>query len=93
MAGWRIPRASFGSWGTLLLDPTDITIDPGAGGEDSLEASLGTSNVTLTTDTDGTDAGDITINADINWASATTLTLDANNDVLLNGAIDAPQAV
>lgn len=84
-------RASFGSWGTLLLDPTDITIDAGAGGEDALEASLDSSNVTLTTeDAVGSDAGDITINADINWTSATTLTLDADNDVLLNAAIDAP---
>ncbi|MGR3321320.1 MAG: MBG domain-containing protein [Pseudooceanicola sp.] len=82
-------RAPQGKWGTLLLDPTDITIDPGTGGEDSLEASLELGNVVLSTSSADADPGDITINADIDWAAATELYLDADNNILLNGAINA----
>lgn len=90
-SGLADTRAPLGAWGTLLLDPEDIVINPGAGGEDTLEANLGTGNVFLDTfSTSGPDAGDITINADIDWTAGTTLSLDAANDIFLNGAINGP---
>ena len=86
-------RAPLGVWGTLLLDPTDFTIDPGAGGETTLEANLALGDVTLDTSVGtGTDTGIITINADIEWTSGTTLELLAETSggsVVLNGALDA----
>ncbi|MWD29015.1 filamentous hemagglutinin N-terminal domain-containing protein [Aquicoccus sp. SCR17] len=82
-------RAAAGEWGMLLLDPVDIVVDPGAGGEDDLEANLASGNVTLDTFSSvGSAPGDITINADIDWSAATTLNLRADNDILLNGAIN-----
>ncbi|NDW44232.1 filamentous hemagglutinin N-terminal domain-containing protein, partial [Ruegeria sp. PrR005] len=84
-------RAGYGRWGTLLLDPQDITINPGAGGETTLEANLELGNVTLDTfDAVATDPGDIFINADLNWLAATILSLRAENSIFLNGAISAP---
>jgi filamentous hemagglutinin family protein len=90
-SGLADTRAPMGAWGTLLLDPQDIVIDPGAGGEDTLEANLESGNVTLDTfEPSVPDAGDITINANIDWMAETTLTLDADNDIFLNGAINGP---
>ncbi|MCU9840202.1 filamentous hemagglutinin N-terminal domain-containing protein, partial [Ruegeria sp. WL0004] len=84
-------RAGYGRWGTLLLDPLDITINPGAGGETTLETNLGLGNVTLDTfDAFSTDPGDITINANLDWVAATILSLQAENNIVLNGAINAP---
>jgi filamentous hemagglutinin family protein len=89
-AGLTDRRAPHGKWGMLLLDPTDITIDFGAGGEASLEADLANGDVTLDTSSGGCDFGDITINADIDWTAPTTLVLDADRDIILNGSISAP---
>ncbi len=88
-AGLTDTRAPLGAWGMTLLDPIDITIDPGAG-ETSLEASLNSGNFILDTSTGGSDFGDITINADIDWTAATTLTLAADRDININGSISAP---
>ncbi len=82
-------RAPLGKWGILLLDPGDIVIDPGAGGEDTLEADLEMGDVELDTSAlSFSDPGNITINADVDWTAATTLTLTADNDIFLNGAIN-----
>ncbi|WP_370281453.1 MBG domain-containing protein [Pseudooceanicola sp.] len=90
-SGLADTRAPMGAWGTLLLDPQDIVINPGAGGEDTLEANLESGNVSLDTfEPSVPDAGDITINANIDWMAETTLTLDADNDIFLNGAINGP---
>ncbi|WP_245706646.1 filamentous hemagglutinin N-terminal domain-containing protein, partial [Ruegeria marina] len=84
-------RAGYGRWGTLLLDPLDITIDPGAGGETTLEADLERTNVFLDTFNSVVgDTGDIFINATLDWVATTTLFLRADNDIFLNGAINAP---
>ncbi|EAQ03132.1 hypothetical protein OB2597_13348 [Pseudooceanicola batsensis HTCC2597] len=84
-------RAAAGAWGTLLLDPENITINPGAGGEDDLEANLASSNVVLDTSNNGvSDAGNITINADIDWSAATGLSMFADNNIDLNGAMNGP---
>jgi filamentous hemagglutinin family protein len=90
-------RAPLGKWGMLLLDPTDIVVDPGAGGENMLEANLAFGDVILNTSGSGTGSGDITVNADVDWTAATTLTLIADDDgttsgtggnIALNGAIN-----
>ena len=82
-------RALAGAWGTLLLDPIDFIINPGAGGEDTLELDLATNNVTLDTfDNVVSDPGNIEINADIDWSSGTELTLIANNTITLNGDLN-----
>ena len=80
-------RAENGGFGTLLLDPTDITV-PGSIDEATLEAQLSLGNVTLDTDSENSDLGDITINVDIDWTAATTLTLIADNNVIQNGSIN-----
>ncbi|WP_299044470.1 filamentous hemagglutinin N-terminal domain-containing protein [uncultured Tateyamaria sp.] len=96
-SGFADRRALNGAWGTLLLDPSDIIIDPGTGGEDTLEANLGAGDVTLTTVGGTGGNGDITINADVDWATGTTLRLVADDEgissgtggnIVLNGAIN-----
>lgn len=91
-----------GIGGTWLIDPTDITIINGGGGAigtnqvdvANINTSLNTgTNVTITTDLGGTDQGNITQNADapINKTAGgdTNLTLDADNDIILNGGISS----
>lgn len=50
------------------------------------------SNVLITTDNDGqgNQDGNITVDADLSWATTTTLALEADNAITLNGAINAP---
>lgn len=96
-SGFADRRALNGDWGMLLLDPSDIVIDAGTGGEDTLEANLGAGDVTLTTVGGSGGVGDITVNADIDWATGSTLRLVADDEgmtsgiggnILLNGAIN-----
>src|SRR4028119_1034127 len=75
-------RSTFGIAGTLLLDPTDITISTGgnAGGtfaegvfapagatstinNETLQTQLGLGNVTISTESDSPNQGDITVSA------------------------------
>ncbi len=79
-------RAPKGTVGHLLLDPTNITV-PGTIDVATLEANLANGDVTLDTSGTGPDVGNITINADIDWTSGFDLTLLADNNVVLNGAI------
>jgi filamentous hemagglutinin family protein len=98
------PNASAfkGTGGTWLIDPTDITIVNGGGGAigtnqvdvTNINTALNTgTNVTITTDIGGTDQGNITQNANapINKTAGAdaTLTLDADNDIILNGGISS----
>ncbi|WP_217572145.1 MBG domain-containing protein [Mesorhizobium sp. GbtcB19] len=89
-------RARFGDTGELLLDPYNVTIsndvDTGgfsAGSNDSvinvttLQNQLALANVTISTGSGGSQAGDITIAAPIAW-SANTLTLDAYHSIVFN---------
>ena len=58
-----------------------------------LMAALGLANVTVSTGltgSPGSQAGNITVTAALGWASATTLTLQANSAINLNAAITAP---
>lgn len=89
--------AADGAFGTWLIDPADFIV--GAGGNISgatLSAQLVTNNVVISTiplagDTTGGN-GDIIINDAIAWTAsgtATTLTMNAFRDVVINAAISA----
>ncbi|MCA1197288.1 filamentous hemagglutinin N-terminal domain-containing protein [Sphingomonas sp. R647] len=92
------------SFGTLLLDPYNITISNApssgmtgftAGADNSvlnasvLTAALATANVVVQTGSGGAQAGNITVAAPLTWLSSATLTLDAANNISLNSAITA----
>lgn len=104
--GQTVLTAAQGKFGTLLLDPYNIYIESGPttngsftpSGDNSvinatdLQNALATANVTITTGgNSGTQAGNITVGAPITWTQATTLTLDADNNIVIAGAISAPQ--
>nr|WP_247886429.1 MBG domain-containing protein [Azospirillum brasilense] len=91
-------------FGTLLLDPYNLTIsdaaDSGmsgfsASGDDSvlnvntLKSALGWANVLVTTGDGGAQAGDITVAAPLTWNASTTLTLSAYRDITVNAALTA----
>ena len=94
-----------GAFGTLLLDPTNVSIDatgatvvPGNNSPNSsvssisvvsLQDTLNSASVTINTSAAGTDLGDITVNVPITWLSGTTLTLQANNNIIINQDITA----
>ncbi|KAF1720057.1 GLUG motif-containing protein [Pseudoxanthomonas wuyuanensis] len=82
-----------GSW---LIDPTDFTIASGSGaltgsgiGATTLSANLANTSVTLQTMDSGGQAGDIHVDAEVNWSANTTLTLNAHADININAAITA----
>ncbi|WP_116811074.1 YDG domain-containing protein [Steroidobacter cummioxidans] len=90
-------RAHAGSTGTWLVDPIDFTISAGSGaqtssgiGADTLSANLQNTSVTLATDNSaGFEAGDIHVDAAVNWSADTTLTLNAYRNININAAITA----
>ncbi len=99
-----IPDASAfnGTGGTWLIDPTNITLVNGGGGAigtntvdvANINTALNTgTNVTITTDIGGAEAGNITQNVDalINKTAGAdaTLTLLAANNIILNGGISS----
>ncbi len=89
-------------FGTLLLDPYNITISNGAdtGGftanaDDSvinattLVGALATANVTVATGAGGAQGGNISVATPLAWTSKGTLTLDAAGAISLGASIDA----
>ncbi|MDJ0583333.1 filamentous hemagglutinin N-terminal domain-containing protein, partial [Crocosphaera sp.] len=89
-----------GDAGTWLIDPTDITITNGGGGNiggstvdvANINSALNAgTNVTITTDIGGNDEGNITqkAGAAIIWSSGSSLTLNANNNITLNDEINS----
>jgi len=80
--------------GQWLIDPVNITID--ASKASAIQTALGSGNVTVTTangaanpfgaNGTGADAGNIDVNASINWA-ANTLTLRADNAITVNAEL------
>ena len=85
-----------GKVGTLLLDPTDLTIDSNAAGV--IGGVLANANVVLLTNADGTTSGpgatspgngDIVVNSAINWSSGNSLTLSAYNSIIMNAGLSA----
>ena len=84
-----------GKAGTWLIDPTNFTISAGSGaqttsgiGADTLQTNLAGGNIAIATDAtaNGSDLGDIIINAPLSW-SANTLTLSAHRHVLVNNVV------
>ena len=101
-AGSADLRATLGRFGTLLLDPYNVAISSGADtnqsgftatGNDSvinvttLQNQLALSNVTISTGSGGSQAGDITVAAPIVWGSGSTLTLNAYRSIAVNANI------
>jgi filamentous hemagglutinin family protein len=87
-------EAASGATGMWLLDPDSFTI--AASGGDitgaALSTELATTNVTLTTtkpsSSTGTD-GNMNVNDAVSWSAATSLELDATNNVNVNKSITA----
>ncbi len=86
------PQGKTGLW---LLDPTDFTI-AASGGDMTAAALVNTllaSNVTISSNNGLVGSnGDINVNAPVHWAGATTLTLNAVHDVLVNAPMTADTA-
>lgn len=93
-----------GGFGTLLLDPYNITISNGtassssgtaATGDDSVisvstvTSALSSANLVITTNSGGAQDGNITVADPISWSADTTLTLAADNDITINADISA----
>ena len=100
--GFTDLSAANGQFGTLLLDPYNVIISNDAnntGGSfdantnDSiinaatLQTALGAANVTITTGTSGSQAGNITVAAPLTWSAATTLGLNAAGAIAINAPI------
>ena len=88
-----------GKAGTLLLDPYNLTISSSASSNQSgytatgnnavvnvtsLQTSLATASVTVSTGSSGAQTGNITVNSPITWSAATTLTLNAAGGITVN---------
>ena len=94
-SGTTDTRAPNGKVGTLLLDPFDVSIIPNPSrgipnvfNDKDLSKALESSNVIVTTGgagSPGSQVGDITVEhgAHVAWSAATTLTLSAYHDVIL----------
>ena len=91
-----------GAFGTLLLDPYNVIIANVAGttggsfdanindsiiNTATLQTALAGANVTITTGTSGSQAGNITVASPLTWAAATTLALNAAGAITINAPI------
>jgi len=88
-------KASNGTTGTWLIDPTDFTV-AASGGDMSgatLSSNLGSTNVLIqsVSGSSGTN-GDVNINDTVIWNADTVLTLDAANNINVNADITATGA-
>ncbi len=72
-----------GAAGELLLDPTNVNVDAALAASTVASLDLGT-NVTITTSAPGPDVGNITVNSAINWTGTGSLTLNADNNIVVN---------
>ncbi|OYT91717.1 MAG: hypothetical protein CFE43_11980 [Burkholderiales bacterium PBB3] len=85
-------RSPSGRNGTWLIDPNNYTI-AAAGGDitgTALSANLDTSNVTISTLTQGVPgSGDILVNEALNWSGTNMLTLSAERNIAINADITA----
>ena len=94
--GFTDLKAPFGRFGTLLLDPYDVYIEPGSGGSlgaptsnnsvlgaATLITALASASVTVQTQgvsPPGGQAGDIIVGAPLAWSSPSVLTLQADRE-------------
>nr|WP_315526064.1 YDG domain-containing protein [uncultured Achromobacter sp.] len=92
-------KAVSGQHGSWLIDPTDFTVSAGTTGQtdsgigaDTLSANLDNGNVELRTVENGSQAGNINVNAGVKWSASTKLTLSAHGDVNINAPITATGA-
>ena len=85
-----------GATGTLLLDPTDITISTSAGTASGgvsvvnvgvLTSALGSNNVVLDSASGEASLGNITVATGVSYASGNSLTLKAQGGISVNAAI------
>ncbi len=72
--------------GEWLIDPVDVTID--ASLASAIQSQLASGDMTVETVGAGTDDGDITVNSDITWSSTNRLTLNADDQVIMNAKIE-----
>jgi filamentous hemagglutinin family protein len=89
--------APAGAAGTLLLDPTDITIGTDNNPPSNISAAtlvnqLMLGNVTVSTASDGGGTGNITVNNPINWENGFSLTLIADNNITINSGANITYA-
>ncbi|WAC27521.1 beta strand repeat-containing protein [Ancylobacter sp. SL191] len=95
-------RSERGAFGTLLLDPYNLTISSASSSGMSgfnaaannsilnvttLTNALATANVVVTTGSDGSQAGNITVANAVTWSSGSTLTLSAYGSIAVNADI------
>ncbi len=92
-------RAPDGTFGTLLLDPLNFYIDPIDGPTRTpgtfmtnveLQNQLALAHVTIATDNENNaqgEFGDIFINANVGWATKTTLTFNAYRNINLSDGV------
>lgn len=84
-----------------LIDPTDFTIGTDDGGSVSsgqatgsyiknttLQTALNSTDVKIQTQTNGSESGDINVNADVTW-STNKLTLEAHGNININANLNA----
>jgi len=88
--------AAMGLAGTWLIDPTNFTISSGTGsqstsgmGATTLSNALSSGNVSIaiSNTANGSDLGDINVNAAVSWSANNTLTLSALNNININAGI------
>ncbi|WP_313056004.1 YDG domain-containing protein [Pseudomonas lopnurensis] len=89
-------KAASGRIGKWLIDPSDFTIGAGSAshtesgiGAETLSSNLESTSVELYTFPVGSEAGDIHVDAAVQWEADTTLTLSAYGDININAAITA----
>ncbi|MEO8354078.1 MAG: hypothetical protein ABI680_20305, partial [Chthoniobacteraceae bacterium] len=78
-------RSPLGNAGTLILDPTNFTIDAGVAAV--IITNLLTSNVVIATANAGSGAGDIFVNAPVLYSAANSLSLLAHGHIDTNASI------
>ena len=78
--------------GTLLLDPTNLTVSTAAASANnvnatSLTTAVGSNNVVISTDPAGTQDGNITVSNDVLYTSTNSLTFLAHGDAIFNASV------
>ena len=83
-------KSKFGKTGEWLIDPQDFNINAGSGehtetsiGADTLSQNLQATDITISTDSNGSEKGDIYVNAPVSWDN-NRLTLSAHNNIYIN---------